>query len=180
MQSSLVAASCTGLPNSFSLNEEVGSMKNVQRVAVVSLITLIVFGSAMAQGQKGTPADAIAFVKKATEFIKANGTEKAFAEFRNAKGKFIDRDLYISVYDMKGFCVSHPDPKKDRKDLSNETDPTGKLVIKERLAIANTQGKGWCNYKGKALQGTEIVDKTVYVEKYEDYIVCCAVYGFQK
>jgi signal transduction histidine kinase len=102
----------------------------------------------------------------------------AFAEFRNRKGTFIDRDLYISVYDLKGFCVAHPDPKKNQTDLSNETDPTGKLVLKERLAIANQYGKGWANYKGKSLTGSEIVDKSVYVEKYENYIVCCAVYGF--
>jgi cytochrome c len=153
-------------------------MRYASRFAKMISIMLIAFGASNAQGEKATPAEAIAFAKKAVEYIKTNGAEKAFAEFRNHKGKFIDRDLYVSVYDLKGFCVAHPDPKKNRTDLSNETDPTGKLVIKERLAIANQYGKGWANYKGKSLLTSDIVDKSVYVEKCDDYIVCVAVYGF--
>ena len=36
-------------------------------------------------------------VKKAIQFITANGRDKAFAEFSNTKGRFVDRDLHIAV-----------------------------------------------------------------------------------
>ncbi len=151
------------------------------KTSVTILFAALIFGGIVsAQVKIGKPADAEAYVKKAIEYIKANGTDKAFAEFSNPKGKFIEGDLYISVYDMKGFCVSHPDPKKNKVDLSEEKDPTGKLVLQERLALAKQNGKGWANYKGKRLGSNELVDKTVYVERYDKYIVCCAVYGFMK
>lgn len=151
-------------------------MKQITRFAVLCGFIAAAFAPAAAQ-EKTTPADAIAYVKKAIAYMKANGAEKAFVEFRNKKGKFIDRDLYISVYDLKGFCVAHPDPKKNKTDLSDEKDPAGKLVIKERLALATQYSKGWATYKGKSLDGTAVVDKSVYLEKEGDYIVCCAVYG---
>ncbi len=151
-------------------------MKHVSTFAVLCSLIMAVLVPATAQ-EKTTPADAIAFVKKAVAYIKANGAEKAFVEFRNKKGKFIDRDLYISVYDLNGFCVAHPDPKKNKTDLSGEKDSAGKLVLKERLALAAQYGKGWATYKGKSLDGTVVVDKSVYLEKDGNYIVCCAVYG---
>jgi hypothetical protein len=46
-------------------------------------------------------------VKKAKAFIKANGQEKAFAEFSNPKGQFVDRDIYIFVFDKKGNTLAH-------------------------------------------------------------------------
>ena len=70
----------------------------------------------------GTPAEAEAMVKKAVAEIKANGKDKAFAEFNNPKGKFTDRDLYITVYDMNGKCLSHgANPKMTRVLVTIET-----------------------------------------------------------
>ncbi|HUL31843.1 MAG TPA: cache domain-containing protein, partial [Thermodesulfobacteriota bacterium] len=66
----------------------------------------------------GTAAEAEAMVKKAIQLIKAEGRDKAFAEINNPKGKFVDRDLYIFVYDMDGKCVAHGfNPKMIGKDL---------------------------------------------------------------
>jgi cytochrome c len=49
----------------------------------------------------------VAMVKKGIAFIKANGTEKGYAEISNKKGQFIDRDLYLVVYGLDGKCLAH-------------------------------------------------------------------------
>jgi signal transduction histidine kinase len=126
---------------------------------------------------KGTPAEAEALVKKAIEYIKANGKDKAFAEFTNPKGTFTDRDLYIFVYDMDGKVLAHgQNPKMIGKDLSDLTDPDGKLFVKERIKIAKTKGNGWQNYKFSNPLTKKIEDKTAYIEKYENYIVGSGAY----
>ena len=137
---------------------------------------LLLTGTAFA-ADKGTPAEAEALVKKAIAFIKANGKDKAFTEFTNQKGQFVDRDLYIFVYDMGGKVLAHgQNPKMIGKDLSDLTDSSGKAFVKERIEIARTKGKGWQNYKFSNPLTKKIEDKTAYIEKYEDVIVGSGAY----
>jgi cytochrome c len=126
---------------------------------------------------KGTPAEAEAFVKKAISFIQANGKDKAFAEFTNLKGQFVDRDLYIMVYDMSGVCLAHGQNRKMvGKDLSDLTDSDNKPFIRERITLAKTKGKGWQDYKFSNPITKKIEEKTVYFEKYEDIVVASGAY----
>jgi signal transduction histidine kinase len=140
-------------------------------------LTLVVGFSGIAQAADGTPAEAKALVKKAIDYMKANGKEKAFAEFSNPKGKFIDRDLYIFVYDMDGKCVAHGfNQKMIGKDLKEMKDPDGKLYVKERIEIAKTKGSGWQDYKFTNPTSKKLENKTAWVEKYENVIVGCGAY----
>jgi hypothetical protein len=76
-------------------------MKRVLVFALAGLFAASLATVALAS-EFGTPAQAEAMVKKAVGFIKANGKEKGLAEISNPKGKFVDRDLYVFVYDMNG------------------------------------------------------------------------------
>jgi signal transduction histidine kinase len=128
-------------------------------------------------GDKGTPAEAEALVKKAISFIKANGKDKAFAEFSNKSGQFVDRDLYIFVYDMNGKVLAHgQNAKMVGKDLYDLTDPDGKPFVKERIDIAKTKGSGWQDYKFSNPTNKKIEPKRAYIEKYEDVIVGSGAY----
>jgi cytochrome c len=143
--------------------------------ALVSII--LIAGIMVAQGKRGTPQEAEAMVKKAVAFVKANGKDKAFEAFNDQKGKFIDGDLYIFVYDLTGKCVSHGgNPKMIGKDLIDMKDADGKPFVKERVEIIKTKGKGWQNYKWTNPVTKTIEDKTVYIEKAEDVIVGCGAY----
>src|SRR5512137_2843156 len=73
----------------------------LRNILIAVFLCLFVAVSVSAQ-QRGTPAEAKSLVEKALAYIKANGQEKAFEEFNNPKGKFVDRDLYITVYDLNG------------------------------------------------------------------------------
>ena len=81
-------------------------MKRFFTVALAALFLLAGF-SVLIAAEKGTTAEAESMVKKAVAYYKANGKDKSFAEFSNPKGQFVDRDLYIFVYDLTGKCVAH-------------------------------------------------------------------------
>jgi signal transduction histidine kinase len=150
-------------------------MRKLFVMAIALMLAVGFSGSALAAD--GTPAEAKALVKKAIDYMKANGKEKAFAEFSNPKGKFIDRDLYIFVYDMDGKCVAHGfNQKMIGKDLKEMKDPDGKLYVKERIEIAKTKGSGWQDYKFTNPTSKKLENKTAWVEKYENVIVGCGAY----
>ena len=151
-------------------------MKNIFATVLVSFF-LFTVGSITWAGEFGTSAEAEALVIKAIAFIKANEKEKAFAEINNSKGKFVDRDLYIFVYDIKGVCVAHGfNQKMIGKDLSGMKDIDGKSYVKERIEIAKTKGKGWQDYKFTDPVSKKIEQKTAYIERLDDLIIGCGIY----
>ena len=50
----------------------------------------------------------VAFVDSAAAYVKANGKEKALAEFNNPNGSFVKGELYIYAYDFNGTTLAHP------------------------------------------------------------------------
>ena len=151
-------------------------MKKIFAAVWISLF-LFTTGSITWAGEFGTAAEAEALVKKAIAHIKANPKEKALADLSDPKGKFVDRDLYIFVYDIKGVCVAHGfNQKMVGKDLSAMKDMDGKAYVKERIEIAQTKGKGWQDYKFTNPMSKKIEGKSAYVEKLDDLIIGCGVY----
>jgi len=160
-------------------NEKELLMKTTFLAVATVLLSLCVlsFGNAVSAEQRGTAKEAEALVKKAVSYIKANGKEKAFAEFGKKPGQFVDRDLYIFVYDLNGKCLAHgQNPKMVGNDLIDMKDPDGKLFVKERVEIAKTKGKGWQNYKFTDPISKKVEEKSAYIEKYEDIIVGSGIY----
>ncbi len=130
-----------------------------------------------AAAQVGTAAEAEAMVKKGVQLIKTEGKEKAFAEFNNPKGKFVDRDLYITVYDLNGKCLAHgANSKMIGKDLIDLKDPDGKPFVKERVETARTKDKFWLDYKFTNPLSKKIEPKSMYTEKAGDVLVNCGIY----
>ena len=150
----------------------------MKKMFVITLVMMFVVGfSGIALAADGTPAEAKALVKKAVDYLKANGKEKSLAEFSDPKGKFVNGDLYIFVYDMNGKCLAHGfNQKMIGKDLKEMKDPDGKFYVKERIEIAKTKGSGWQDYKFTNPTSKKLEHKTAYIEKYEDLIVGCGAY----
>ena len=127
--------------------------------------------------ERATAKEAEAMVKKAVAYIKANGKEKAFAEFNNHQGKFTEKDLYITVYDLNAKCLAHGQSAKlIGKDLLGLKDADGKFFIKERMELAKNKGKGWQDYKFTNPLTKSIEQKATYFEKYEDVVVAGGIY----
>jgi cytochrome c len=128
-------------------------------------------------GDQGTKDEAVAMVKKAIEYIKANGNEKAFQDFSDPKGKFVDRDLYIVVYDMTGKCLAHGQKKNMvGKDLIDFKDTDGKEFMKERIELMKKEQNAWQDYKFMNPVSKEIEPKSMYLERMGDLIVGCGIY----
>ena len=150
--------------------------KLVAMILGVSFLVLMA-GKITLAAQFGTAAEAEALVKKAVQLIKTEGKEKAFVEINNPKGKYVDRDLYIFVYDMTGKCVAHGfNQKMIGKDLIEMKDKDGKYFVKERIEIAKTKGRGWQDYEFTDPITKKIEHKSAYVEKLDDLIVGCGIY----
>lgn len=134
-------------------------------------------GNARAEEKPATPNEAVAMVKKAAAFIKTNGREKAFAEFNNPKGQFVDRDLYVTVYDASGVCLAHGfNPKMVGKNMIDLKDPDGKAFIRERSELAKTKDQFWIDYKYINPTTKQIGKKSMYTEKVGDLLVSSGVY----
>ena len=116
-------------------------------------------------------------VKKAIAYIKANGRDKAFAEFSDPKGSFVDRELYVSVFDMNGINLAHGNNKKIvGKNMMEYRDPDGKYPIKEGLKIAKGAGSGWYEFRFLNPTNKEMQTKTIYIERYEDIAIWVGAY----
>lgn len=151
-------------------------MTKLFRLMALVLLALGLQGSVKA-AERGTAEQATALVRKAIDYIKANGREKAFAEFNNQNGQFKDRDLYIMVYDMKGMNLAHgANAKLIGKDLIQLRDANGTFIIKEFVETAKNKGSGWINYQWPNPVTATVESKSTFVEKYEDLIVGCGIY----
>ena len=129
--------------------------------------------------ERGTADEASTLVKKAVAYLKANGKEKAFAEFNNPKGQFTDRDLYIFVYDMQGTNLAIGNGNSGKmvgKNLLDLRDANGKYIIKSFIELLNTKGNGWVDYQWPNPVTKAVEQKSSYVEKVDDMIVGSGIY----
>src|ERR1043166_4476056 len=88
------------------------SMTARQIVAPIAAPAIVAGAAPAAEG--AGKDDAIAMVKKATAFIKEQGPDKAYPEISNKAGRFIDRDLYVVVYQLDGKVLAHGSNEKFR------------------------------------------------------------------
>jgi cytochrome c len=152
----------------------------MKKLTVICLACFFFIGTALigfSAEKRGTAKEAEAMVAKAANYIKVHGREKAFAEFSNPQGKFIDRDLYITVYDMKGVCLAHGlNQKMVGKNMMDLKDPDGKAFVKERSELAKTKNKFWLDYKFIDPLTKQIGQKSMYTEKTGDILINCGIY----
>lgn len=145
----------------------------------VCLGVLVLLWSAVGVRADGgaTKDQAVAMVKKAVEYIKANGNDKAFDEISNPKGQFVDRDLYVVVYDMNGKCLAHGQKKSMvGKELIDFKDVDGKPFMQERIELMKKQPTGWQEYKFMDPLTKKVEPKEMYLERSGDLIVGAGVY----
>jgi signal transduction histidine kinase len=138
--------------------------------------TLVFAGAAMA-GEGAGKDEAITMVKKAVAFIKEQGPDKAYPEFTNKAGRFIDRDLYVVVYQLDGKVLAHGSNEKFvGKDMSDAQDVDGKLYVKERVELAGKQPSFWQDYKIVNPVSKKVEPKQMYCEKLDNTAVCAGIY----
>jgi len=139
--------------------------------------TLVSAGTAAMAGDGANKDDAVAMVKKAVAFIKEQSPDKAYPEFTSKDAKFIDRDLYVVVYQLDGKVLAHgSNPKFVGKDMSDAQDVDGKLYVKERVEMASKQPSFWQDYKFVNPVSKKVEPKQMYCEKLDNTAVCAGIY----
>ncbi|MBI5584432.1 MAG: cache domain-containing protein [Deltaproteobacteria bacterium] len=120
---------------------------------------------------------AVSLVDKAAALAQAQGKEKALAEISTAKGQFDKGEIYVFAYDTQGVIVGHPkNPKLIGKNLLEVPDPDGKFFRKEIQETAKAKGTGWVDYKYTNPESKKVEQKTTYLKKVGDLIICCGIY----
>ena len=146
-------------------------------IIAAALAASIPFALAQAQESRATRAEAEKMVKKGVDFLKQNGKDKAIAEMTAPSKTFVDRDLYLVIYDLNGVAVAHgQNAKQVGKNLMDLKDPDGKPFVKERVELAKSQGKFWQDYKFTDPLTKKVLPKQMYCEKEADMVVCGGIY----
>ena len=141
------------------------------------LAILVGMGCAHAAPGGATKAQAEAMVKKGVAYLKANGAEKAYAEFDKKGGQFSDRDLYLVVYGLDGMVHAHgSNPKMIGKNLIGLKDIDGKAFVKERVELGKAKPSFWQEYKFTNPENKKIEPKTMYCERVAETVLCGGVY----
>ena len=132
---------------------------------------------ALANEERAKPDEAKALLAKAVAHIKTAGKDKALADFMSKAAPWVDRDLYITVFDLSGKTLSHgANPRLVGKDNINMQDANGKFHIKERLDIVKAKGKGQQEFAFLNPMTKQIEPKVMFFERVEDMVVACGSY----
>jgi cytochrome c len=124
-----------------------------------------------------TKDEVVAQVKKAVEFMKANGREKTLAEMNNKDGQFAKGEDYVDVHDISGVCVAHPvSPGIVGLNRLDQADSNGKQFIKEIVEAAKTKQNGWISYMRKNPVSGKIQKKSAYWQLQDGLIFKAGTY----
>jgi signal transduction histidine kinase len=86
-------------------------------------------------------------VKRAADLVAAQG-ELAFSQLRDKTGPFVFMDTYVFVDNMAGVELVNPaQPSLEGRNMMNDRDANGKLVMREIINTAAKNGSGWVDYE---------------------------------
>jgi cytochrome c len=156
----------------------------IKRLLMVFFIALLGLSLTSAQTEQTPPkatsdkkTAAIALVEKAAAFVSEHGKEEGLAEMNKPGGQFDKGELYVFAFDLNGVMAAQPkNPKAVGENLIDKPDNKGKLFRKEIIEKAKTEGSGWVDYFYLNPQTGKEEDKTTYLKRVGDLVICCGVY----
>ncbi|HEX8612289.1 MAG TPA: cache domain-containing protein [Telluria sp.] len=149
--------------------------KLVKWLTIVGMATLMATAAA---AERGTSEEAVALVKKAITYYKANGIDKTAAEINGKTGMFATKDLYLFIAPVTpGPVMAHgANAKLVGKDLGDLRDVDGVYFTRRFREVATKDGKGWVEYKWPNSKSGALEAKSTYVERVDDVYIACGVY----
>lgn len=144
-------------------------------VLAVMLATGLAACASQSTGERGNANDAEAMVERAIEAYDANGSA-AFADMTAPSTTYVDRDIYIFVFDPNHKLVAHAtDANRIGDDASILVDANGTPFGNTMLVMADEDGE-WVDYMWMdPLTGTEVA-KSSYVVLHDGYIFGSGIY----
>ena len=128
--------------------------------------------------RQGTADQARQMVFDAMVHIRMQGLDQAKADFHDRQGQFIDRDLYIFVFDRYGRYVVHGAmPEKDGSALSEIQGLDAEKLVADAWEVCDSEQGGWVNYTIINPTTMQIQGKASYVMPLDDkHLVGCGCY----
>jgi signal transduction histidine kinase len=146
-------------------------------VAMAAIAAAVLAGSAAWAAENVTAKEAEAMVKKGLAFIKANGKDKGYAEIIGKSAQFVDRDLYLVVYQLDGKVLAHgANEKMVGKMLIDLKDVDGKEFVRERVEMGKAKSSFWQDYKFTNPVTKKVEPKSMYCERLDDAVLCGGIY----
>lgn len=147
-------------------------------VRAAASAAMLVSAAAMAAGPgHGTKDEAVAMTKKAVAHFKAEGKDKALADFSRKGSAFVDRDLYVFALDMNGKNIAHAtNERMIGRDLMQLKDADGKSYVIEIIEKAKIGKPAWIDYKWPNPLTKEIEAKSSYCEPVDGGVICVGAY----
>lgn len=116
-------------------------------------------------------------VDEVAAYAEKNGGEATKAAIGQSDGPFVKGELYAFAYDLNGVMVAHPkNPKLVGKNLLDVPDANGKFFRREIVELAKTKGEGWVDYLYKNPTTMAMEDKTTYLRRVGDLVICAGAY----
>ncbi len=127
--------------------------------------------------RQGTADEAYGLVLRALDHIKAVGYSRACDDFYDKNGSFIDRDLYIFVFDRQGkYHVMGMDKSRANTRLNDAPGLDADKLLHDAWYRADSGG-GWVEYNIINLQTGAIRAKSSYVVGLNDeLLIGCGAY----
>ncbi len=143
---------------------------------IATVLSALPLAASMASAP--TKEEVVAVVKKAVDFYKANGRDKALAEFNKKDGLFAKGEDYVDVHDLNGVCVAHPiSPAKVGLNRLDQSDSAGKFYVRELVDSAKQKPSGWIEYVMKNPMSGKLQNKLAYWEAHDGLIFKAGTYS---
>jgi cytochrome c len=148
-----------------------------RRVLAFYFAATMIARAAHAAGE-ATPEEARALAERAASHFREAGPGKAIADFNDANGGYVDRELFVVVYDPEHKIVgSYGVPVLRGKDATLLKDVEGKEFGKEIIAVAKGQGSGWVEYRMTNPLTKKVGLKRSWVVGLGDYVLFVGAFG---
>ena len=145
-------------------------------IAWAAAIAVSFCAFAQAATDKATVKEAEGMVHKAIDFYKKNGKDKSMVEFSKMPGPFVDRDVYVTVYNDAGDCLAHINPKMVNKNMMDLRDANGVYHIKQRMEASRKGTSGWQDIAFFNPVSKKIEPKRIYWERYDNLVFAAGAY----
>jgi len=142
-------------------------MKRILTLLLASLVLFTISSTCFADGHSATVAECIEMSKKAAEAV-LQDKDATLAEISKKDGKYVWKDSYVFVMDLKGKMLAHPmmPGLMKMKSLLSTPDKNSKepkMLFVDFVVTAGTKGEGWVEYMWPKPGSTEPSIKETYV-----------------
>jgi cytochrome c len=138
---------------------------------------LIAFLSSLEGAPRDHAMDAELLLSNAVDKLTTDGAKTAFAAFNKHGGDFVNGEVYVFVFDLKGkYMASGANPKLTGTDAHDLQDREGTYIVREMIDIAKSSGSGAVDYVWLNRNDNKVENKRSIIQKVGKYIVGVGYY----